>query len=436
MSKARRILGILVAMGLMTLTLGFADRSADAPGDQVLVNFQHIFNAPSAGADPTAQGTDVEFFTNVVPKRDYVTGIVERDANGNVITWERDFAVLGSYGGGAYVYDITNPEATQFAKRIPCNQTQNDVQIKQFGTKWVLALARDGSGNPCVSPQKGTGSGGIALFDITDPYVPAGMYSFRVTGAAHNFTFHPTKPFGWVSTGDLPGAAAQDNIPIIDFTNINAPVLAATIDTTGGSAHDIVFSPDGLRAFVANENTNRIFNTTDPKAPTQVSVIPNDGTYAHGLDPTPNRKLMIGTNESLALGGFFTGSGVCPGEGLTFYNIDGALEQAPVPVGYFEANVQGVTPSGWACTGHVGKVANNNHVVVTAWYIGGVRVVDFTNPSLPVEVGSAVMNNAQGVTEAWSAKFYKGPYVYVGDERRGFDVFKWTGTSIAPWLAP
>ena len=45
-------------------------------------------------------------------------------------------------------------------------------------------------------------------------------------------------------------------------------------------------------------------------------------------------------NESLALGGF-SGSSVCPGEGLTFYDIEGALETAPVAVGSFLADIRG-----------------------------------------------------------------------------------------------
>jgi hypothetical protein len=72
-----------------------------------------------------------------------------------------------------------------------------------------------------------------------------------------------------------------------------------------------------------------------------------------------------------------------------------------------------------------------NKTLVTGWYIGGVRIVDFTNPSQPVEAGIAVMPGA----EVWSAKWHKGPYVFAADQRRGFDVFKWTGTSPAPWLS-
>ena len=38
-------------------------------------------------------------------------------------------------------------------------------------------------------------------------------------------------------------------------------------------------------------------------------------------------------------------------------------------------------------------------------------------------------------SNVWSAKFYKGPYVYTGDLGRGFDVFRWSGEGPAPWVA-
>ncbi len=411
------------------------------PGDAELVNFEHVYNYTPA-ADPLDQngkGTDHEFYTADVPKRDYATGLL-LDAQGNPlgggappVMVTRDFAIMGSYLGGAWVFDITNPESVQFVRQIPCNQTQNDIQIKQFGNRWVLVLARDGTAAPCVDTAMGGTSGaGIAVFDITDPYAFQPMYNFRTVGGAHNFTFHPTKPFGWVSTGDLPGGPNQ-HIPIIDFTNVDAPVMVADIPISGGP-HDITFSADGLRAFVASETNYRIYDTTDPAAPVQINdqLIPNSGTYAHGFDPTPDRKLAVATNESLALGGFLApSSAVCPGEGLTFYNVEGNNENNPVRLNTtpFLADVQGPIPPGddRACTGHVGKLGNK--AMTVGWYIGGVRVVDYSNPAAPIEIGSAVMPGA----EVWSAKWYKGPYVYASDMRRGFDVFRWTGAQPPPW---
>jgi hypothetical protein len=417
---------------------------AEAPaGVPEMVNFEHVYNyTPVADTlDPNGKGTDHEFFTAQVPKRDYTTGLLV-DAEGKPlgggqppVMVTRDFAIMGSYGGGAWIFDITDPEAVQFVRNIPCNQTQNDIQIKQFGTRWVLVLARDGSAAPCVDTAAGGTTGaGLAVFDITDPYAFQPMYNFRTTGGAHNFTFHPTKPVGWVSTGDLPGGPVN-HIPIIDFTNVDAPVLAADIPYQGGGPHDIVFSADGLRAFVAGENNFRIFDTTDPLAPVIVnsSLLPNQGTYAHGFDPTPDRKLAVTTNESLVAGGFFgPNTAVCPGEGLNFYRIEGNAETNPVKLNSapFLADVQGpsATPGDdRACTGHVGKLGNK--AMTLGWYIGGVRVVDYSNPAAPTEIGVAVMPG----TEVWSAKWYKGPYVYASDMRRGFDVYRWTGAQPPPW---
>ena len=413
-----------------------AESADDAPGDPQLVNLAHVYNFTPTGSplDPEGKGTDLEFFTNDVPKRNYATGEL-LDAAGNPlpagsppVMHTRDFAIMGSYLGGGWIFDITDPENVEFVRNIPCNQTQNDVQLKQFGSRWILTLARDGGTRPCVAKSfGGTVGAGIAVFDVTDPYAFTPMYSFRSNGGAHNFTFHPTKPFGWVSTGDLPGGL--NHIPIIDFTDVDNPVLAADIPVEGGP-HDISFSPSGNRAYVASENNHRIYDSTDPKAPVLISRIPNNGTYAHGFDPTPDGKLAIATNESLALGGFFaSGTTVCPGEGLTFYSIEGDRERTPVPMGHFLASVQGRGPDNRACTGHVGKLGNKG--MTLGWYIGGVRVVDYSNPSMPVEAGIAVMPGA----EVWAAKFYKGPYVFAADMRRGFDVFRWTGAQAPPWLA-
>lgn len=431
-----------VALGLVTTGL-IGNSSATDSADAAVPEFNNLafvgqFLPPSPPAQATRRGSDHEFYTALVPKRNYATGQL-LDEVGNPLPGGsepvmvvRDFAVMGSYGGGAWILDITDPEAMQFVSNVPCNQTQNDIQIKQFGDRWVLALTRDGTTSPCIaSPVFGPNNGGIAVFDITDPYAFQPMYSFRNTGGAHNFTFHPHKPYGWVSTGDLPGGA--NHIPVIDFTNVDAPTLVADPASVGGP-HDILFSTDGLRAYVASENNHRIYDTTNPAAPTEVfqGLTPNTGTYAHGLDPTPNRNIMIATNESLVLGGFFaSGTSVCPGEGLTFYNIAGANETAPAPLGEFVIDMRGPSVGdGRACTGHVGRVAPNGRAITLGWYRGGVRVVDFSNPSLPTEVGKAVLDG----TEVWAAKFYRGPYVYASDTRLGFLVFKWTGATPAPWL--
>lgn len=404
--------------------------SSSGTDDADLRNTQHLYNFNPGGDPASARGTDVEFYTPTIPARDE-SGEIILDAEGNPVMVTRDFAIMGAYDRGAYVFDITDPENVKFVVNIPCNQTQNDVQIARIDGRWLLALARDGSTNPCVSPRLGTpNAAGIAVFDVSDPYAYKPLWSFRTTGGAHNFTFHPTKPYGYVSTGDLPGAL--NHIPIIDFTDVMNPKLAADISVEGGP-HDISFNTTGTRAYVASENNMRIYDTTDPKNPVLLSRSVGLASYVHGADPTPDGKHVIFTDESLVLGGFFTNrQPVCPGGGFSIYNVEGTNERNPVPLSYNLANIQGTDPSrGGACTAHVGRITPNSKYYITGWYRGGSRVFDISNPALVTEVGHAMMDGPTGWTgEVWAAKPHKGNYIYAADMRRGFDVFKWTGPDL------
>ncbi|MGH2653606.1 MAG: PA domain-containing protein [Actinomycetota bacterium] len=280
---------------------------------------------------------------------------------------------------------------------------------------------------PSAVPLLGEGSGGIGVFDITDPFEWAPMYRLRTgLGGVHNFAFHPTKPYGYVSNGALPGAINQ--IPIVDFTDLDDPTVLPG-PTTEGGVHDVEFSLDGTRAYAASENNYRIYDTTDPASPELISRTPNVGSYAHGVFPDSDLELMVTNNESLVFGGFLA-PGVCPGEGLASYDIAGANENQPVgPLGYYVPNVTGPSPR--FCTSHFGRFAPGTEIMSIGWYVAGARVVDWSNPSNPVEVAGAVMPDMN----TWAAKFYKGPYLYTGDIGRGFDVFRWSGDGPAPWVA-
>jgi uncharacterized repeat protein (TIGR01451 family) len=592
------VLGATTALlfGGLVGTPGTSAQEPPAPGEQSLFNLEHVFNFnpvehdPGIPADPTA-GSDVTFWTHSVPLRDYSTGAFI-DEQGNPlpagsppVMAERDFAVVGSYQRGGYVFDITDPENPAFVNQVTCRQPRNDVGVKKFidpetgETRVVLALTQQ-TGNPCGGgedgggvgvrvnapanltgfygatqwvgtapvagqtanlvyagtgctpaqyvgvdvdgkialvdkrvgqnpadqcptftfkqkmdaaetagaiglvqvdeddppsagsaiasgipgleitntdgvpirnavlagttvnvtltdgpsnvPLKGSGSGGIGVFDVTDPFEWIPMYRFRTgNGGVHNFVFHPTAPYGYVSNGALPGGI--NVFPIIDFTDLDNPVLRFGPPTVGGH-HDVTISLDETRAYVGSEDVWRIYDITDPANPVTISDTPNTGTYSHGVFTDSDREIALNNNESLILGGFFA-PGVCPGEGLTAYDISGANENAPILVGEYLPDVTG--PSQRPCTSHFGFFSpkEDPEIMSIGWYNAGVRVVDWSNPSLPVEIAHAVMNDADGIMNSWAAKFYKGPYIYSGDIDRGFDVFKWSGQGPAPWEA-
>lgn len=587
-----------LSLALLVGTGGAAAQVPGSPGEVELFNLEHVYNFDPEDHDPerhSSLGSDLEFFTHEVPLRDYGTGQL-LDADGTPLSEgadpvlaERDFAVMGSYQRGGYVFDITDPEAPQFVSRVTCRQNRNDVGIRKFTdpetgeTRVVLALTQQ-SGMPCADTEDdagvgvqvnapeglsgfysasqwtgtaavddqtaelvyvgtgcspadyagvdvegkialtvrqgdeittvggetirecpaatffqkmqsaeragaiglvqvddddevsgadalssgipglellnrdgaavrdavlegaqvevtltereptegveviGEGSGGLGVFDITDPYEWRPMYRLLTgNGGVHNFIFHPTAPYGYLSNGALPGLVNE--IPIVDFSDLDAPELVTGVASTEGGVHDIEFSPEGDRAYAASEHNYRIYDTTDPVAPVLLSRTPNVGTYAHAVFPSSDRELMVTNNESLALGGFFApGSGVCPGEGLASYDITD--EGAPQgPLAYYTPNVVGQTDAR-ACTSHFGRFAPDTRILSMGWYIAGTRIVDWSDPANPVEVAAAVLED----TETWAAKFHEGPYVYVGDLGRGFDVFRWSGEGPAPWL--
>lgn len=412
--------------------------AAEEEGD--LENFEHVFGFDMQTGDVEGelftahdQGTDLEFFSPVVTARD-AEGKPVVDAEGNPVREQRDFAVVGSYDRGAFIFDITDPENTTFVTQIVCRQRQNDIQIRQFGDRWVVMLSNDRSGTLCAGEKFGgrdiespastvpgnsaNRNGGVAVFDVTDPYEPAVMYNLRVHDGVHNWTWHPTQPVAWVSTGDLPGGL--DHMPVYDFADVDNPQLAADPQTEGGP-HDITFSADGTRGYVASENNVRVYDSTDPRNPVLRYRGPTIASYVHGADPTPDGKTLLVTDESLVLGGFFASrTAVCPGGGITLFD---ATSTPLKPLSYLVADIQGPSPDHRACTAHVGRFTPDSKHYVTGWYLGGVRLFDISDPSAPAEIGHAMMPRS----EVWSAKLHKGQYVYTGDLGRGFDVYRWTG---------
>ncbi len=422
--------------------------AVDGPaGQESLKGFEHVFNFDMQAGDVEGltfdakdQGTDVEFFSPTVTPRD-ADGNPVLGADGLPVREQRDFAVVGSYDRGAFVFDITDPENTSFVTQIVCRQRQNDIQIRNFPEggvdRWVVMLSNDRSGALCAEEQGGgrfdataptvptnsrNNNGGVAVFDLTDPYAPEPMYDLRVSDGVHNWTWHPTEPVAWVSTGDLPGGL--DHLPVYDFTDVDNPVLVADPQVEGGP-HDITFSSDGSRGYIASENNVRVYDTTEPRVPTLLYRGPTIASYVHGADPTPDGRTLLVTDESLVLGGFFASrTAVCPGGGITLFD---ATSTPLKPLSYLLADVQGQTPDHRACTAHVGRFTPDSQHYVTGWYVGGVRLFDIGNPSAPEEVASAVMPN----TEVWSAKTHKGQYVFTGDLGRGFDVYRVTDVELA-----
>lgn len=98
------------------------------------------------------------------------------------------------------------------------------------------------------------------------------------------------------------------------------------------------------------------------------------------------------------------------------------------------------TEPGAYCTVHQGNIvsAGDRYLSVKSWYLGGVNVIDFTDPANPVEVTyKGIAPSGPTGSDNWSTYWYEGPTldedsltIYATDSvhnaatGRGFQVFK------------
>ncbi|HMK23670.1 MAG TPA: hypothetical protein VK466_15170, partial [Terriglobales bacterium] len=85
------------------------------------------------------------------------------------------------------------------------------------------------------------------------------------------------------------------------------------------------------------------------------------------------------------------------------------------------------------CVAHNGSLVPvpGRDIEVQAWYQGGISVIDFTDPTKPVELAyfdrGPIDPNTLILGGEWSAYWYNG-YIYGSEIARGLDVFELTPT--------
>lgn len=428
-TKTIPLLVLSVLAGQLTAT------ASDIPPSRGSANLQLVAQIPGAG------GTDLEFFTReltVWKDRDGVLNTVP--AGEPPVT--RHFAFVGNQVAGPSIIDITEPENPFVVSSMTtCRPSQGDVQIAPGGM--VATLAKQGG--TCTLDGGGSAPHGSIIVDLSDVYAPRAVGVARDTRGAHNNTIHPSGKYVYISSsGETPGT-----VPIYDITTPSAPKLVKNFTPPSGDApHDIRFSEDGTRAYLAGIDQFRIVDTTDPENPKMISTFTAPGsTIGHDTLVTPDKAFLIVGDE--LNGG---GTAPCPGGALYVYDIRGVNETNPVLIGVVEAGAgpvtgrnndeAGVNPVSQAgCTSHVMDLNPNKKSLTIAWYQAGTRTFDFSglysgstpNPQPgaawgaygvgPVrETGWIVPEGA----DTWSAKQYAAVpgYIFSDDLELGFYVTK------------
>jgi LVIVD repeat len=434
LSRIRKSLPLLV---LAILAGQLSATASDLPPSRGSANLQLVAQIPAAG------GTDLEFFSRELREWKDADGIVHTVPEGAPgVT--RHFAFVGNQTSGARIVDITNPETPFIVFHFAnCRPSQGDVQIAPGGM--VAALAKQGGS--CTLESGASAPSGSVIIDMADVYAPRAVAIAKDARGAHNNTIHPSGKYLYISSsGDTP-----NHVPIYDISNPEQPTHVKNVSfPSGDSPHDIRFSEDGTRAYLAGIDQFRILDTTNPANPTLLSTFTVPGsTVGHDALVTPDKAFLFAGDE--LQGG---GTAPCPGGAVYVYDIRGTRETAPVLMGLVEAGAGpvsgrnndevGVPPiSDAGCTSHVMDMNPDKRSFTIGWYQAGTRVFDFSGlynadgtpkPDTNVLAWGAYGNGPVKETgwiipegaDTWAAKQYAGVpgYIFADDLVHGLYVVK------------
>ncbi len=267
-------------------------------------------------------GTDIEFQSR-------------RDAAGEV----RDYAFVGTMGGGLRIFDVTEPKHPFLAGSYTDPGWQGDVQVRGdiavIGFDPLSGSAPAPSASACL--QKKGANGGVDIIDLSyDATTGTFQTSLRECvpnppgGGAHNSTLHPSGTWlamsnprgqGSVDVIDLRTSPATRAFRIVQNGSLGHNVctntaLAPSRCISNGrpgtwSPHDIHFSADGKTMYVAAVGNDTVIvdvtNVLAGSAPA-IGVAPNNaepGGFAnphnvqisHQSDVTADGAILVVADE-------------------------------------------------------------------------------------------------------------------------------------------
>jgi hypothetical protein len=367
--------------------------------------------------------------------------------NSDVAFWGK-LAYEGYYGGFR-VIDISKPKSPTVLADVRCNGPQNDVSV--WRNLVFLSVDRPQTTPGCDSLDAAdltdaTTFEGIRIFDASNPKSPQLIASVPTDCGSHTNTLVPDLKNGrillYVSSYALRAGphcgqgreqnplhgkisivavplAAPQTASVIATPAIDAPVFgtgAPDFAPTVG-CHDIaVFMPLHLAA-AACMSEGQIWDISHPDAPRVLAHIRNHAIeFWHSATFSWDGKVVVFGDESL------TGSCHSRAEKdgrLWFYSL--AKPAKPVQLSSFLIAPQAGLDY---CTVHMFDVIplRGQSILISGWYEGGARVIDFTDPKKPRQLAANVPPNA----DEWAAYWYNGT-VYASDIDRGFDVFALRG---------
>ncbi|HLZ28351.1 MAG TPA: hypothetical protein VKV73_13610 [Chloroflexota bacterium] len=358
-------------------------------------------------------------------------------------------AYLGSWGGGAQcpslgvrVIDIHDPTAPALlaTAAMYSGTTAEHVAAVRYATPAFTGNVLF-SGIQRCSPSSGAPSG-LAIWDVTDPSQPAEL-GFLPTGrgsrGVHEFTVRQRgdRWFAYLAVSNSEISDGRGDLRIVDVTDPRAPVEVvdwgarrdAGLPIGSGTQcapvcrgsvpqaflHSVALSPDGLTAYLSYWDLGVIMlDVSEPRAPRLLGRFAEPQTAegnTHSVALVHDGKLALVGDETFGP----------PWGRLRLVDVQDPSN--PIQVGSFETadSAAGTPGEQYAYTIHNPLADDRDpNRAYLAWYADGVRLLDVSDASRPVEVASWVPPHDPFV---WSVALM-GEMVLVGDVNNGVYVLR------------
>jgi Uncharacterized conserved protein len=442
--RSRRFF-VLAASMILALSTAWAGQAyAHPPGDDD-GDHEH----PPAAPAPDSASPGARHLTNI-PRSSAAT---QSD-----LAFQGEYAFVGNYNGFRII-DISDPAHPVVVRDVWCPGAQNDISvwgdaivlsvdsvransscdagpstspsttgwegIRVFSLKKVLAATPDGDGFTRLAPESNvytdcgshTHTGipdGNRILVYVSSYPLRGGPSCGPGNAAGKDPLHKIISIVEVPLGNLSGSNLLKTVPI-DVPTWDLLASIPGFNPMQG-CHDIQAYPKHDLAAAACSSVGQLWDISDPENPKTLDplweVDEPEVEFYHSAAFNNKANVVIFGDESI-----FKNCDDGSGSGqIWFYDRASGARHGSFQIPRDQ--------DGQYCSAHLFyPLSNNGDKLVSAWYNGGVTVVDFSDPSSPREIAFYdPAPKVRGEAGLWAAYPYNG-YVYSNGLYRGFDSY-------------
>ena len=366
-----------------------------------------------------------------------LVGHIDIDGGG-MVDVEGNLAAIGHMGPpyATSLVDISDPANPRVIARIKARAGTHSHKARICGNTLVINVEQYGGG--------GDGRAGLALYDIVNPLAPKEIVFYSMGGLStggsgvHRFQLDCSRKLIYAS-GSADGFQGNFTM-IIDISDPAHPREVGRWWFPGqhrAGGEKPAWSGGSIRTHHPLRMGNRLYvslwfggfaildisDITKPRLISHVNYHNGDSSPTHTALPVGHKIMgkdwLIVFDEEL-------GGGDPPAFMRVFDISD---EKQPKQVGKFQVSRD---PSG-KTGGRFGAHQPHEHVgrdnlVYGAWFSGGLRVIDISNPYLPQDVGHYIPKPGKGERYAQSNDVFvdhRG-FIYLIDRIQGMDILRFT----------